>query len=74
MRTTRHAWIAATVLGGVSIGGQERARPMADVRLMTVDPGHFHAALVQKEMYPGVSKRVHVFAPLGFIEVCQEQG
>ena len=24
-----------------------------DVRLMTLDPGHFHAALVQKEMYPG---------------------
>jgi predicted dehydrogenase len=36
-----------------------------DVRLMTVDPGHFHAALVQKEMYPGVVKRVDVFAPLG---------
>jgi predicted dehydrogenase len=37
----------------------------SDVRLMTVDPGHFHAGLVQKEMYPGVAKRVHVFAPLG---------
>ena len=65
MRTTRHAWIAATVLGGVSIGGQERARPMADVRLMTVDPGHFHAALVQKEMYAGVAERVDVYAPGG---------
>ena len=38
---------------------------MADVRLMAVDPGHFHAALVQKEMYPGVSERVDVYAPLG---------
>ena len=38
---------------------------MPDVRLMTVDPGHFHAALVQKEMYPGVAKRVDVYAPLG---------
>src|SRR5205814_8010940 len=28
-------------------------------------PGHFHAALVQKEMYPGVSPTVHVYAPLG---------
>lgn len=36
-----------------------------DIKLLTLDPGHFHAALVQKEMYPGVSKRVHVFAPLG---------
>ena len=34
---------------------------MSDVRLMTLDPGHFHAALVQKEMYPGVAPRVDVF-------------
>ncbi len=32
---------------------------------MTLDPGHFHAALVQKTMYPGVSPVVHVFAPSG---------
>jgi predicted dehydrogenase len=38
---------------------------MSDVRLLTLDPGHFHAALVQKEMYPGVAKQVHVYAPLG---------
>jgi predicted dehydrogenase len=35
------------------------------VRLLTLDPGHFHAALIQKEMYPGVSDLVHVYAPLG---------
>jgi predicted dehydrogenase len=44
---------------------QENPSPMSDVRLMTVDPGHFHAALVQKEMYPGVAARVDVYAPLG---------
>lgn len=38
---------------------------MNEIRLITLDPGHFHAALVQKEMYPGVSKRVHIYAPLG---------
>src|SRR5215471_5288942 len=38
---------------------------MAEVRLLTLDPGHFHAALVQKEMYPGVAKQAHVYAPLG---------
>jgi predicted dehydrogenase len=65
MRSKLDVWVAATVLGGISIGGQESARPMADVRLMAVDPGHFHAALVQKEMYPGVSERVDVYAPLG---------
>jgi predicted dehydrogenase len=35
------------------------------VRLMTLDPGHFHAGLIQKEMYPGVAPHVDVFAPLG---------
>lgn len=38
---------------------------MTEARLMTLDPGHFHAALVQKEMYPGVSRLAHVYAPLG---------
>jgi predicted dehydrogenase len=38
---------------------------MSDVRFMTLDPGHFHAGLVQKEMYPGVAARVDVYAPLG---------
>jgi predicted dehydrogenase len=38
---------------------------MPDVHLITYDPGHFHAALVQKEMYPGVSPRVHVYGRLG---------
>jgi predicted dehydrogenase len=38
---------------------------MPDIRLTIVDPGHFHAALVQKEMYPNVAPRVHVYAPVG---------
>jgi predicted dehydrogenase len=35
------------------------------VRLLTLDPGHFHAALVQKEMFPNVDSTVHVYAPAG---------
>src|SRR5512133_43502 len=35
------------------------------VRLMTVDPGHFHAALVQRIMYDQVNPEVHVYAPEG---------
>jgi predicted dehydrogenase len=35
------------------------------VRLITVDPGHFHAALVQKIMYDQISPDVYVFAPEG---------
>jgi len=34
-------------------------------RLITLDPGHFHAALVQKTMYEQVSPAVHVYAPKG---------
>jgi len=36
-----------------------------DVVLITLDPGHFHAALVQKSPYPGVSSDVYVYAPEG---------
>jgi predicted dehydrogenase len=38
---------------------------MFEVRFMTLEPGHFHAGLVQKEMYPNVARRVDVYAPLG---------
>jgi predicted dehydrogenase len=34
-------------------------------RLVTLDPGHFHAALVQKSMYPHVDSTVYVYAPTG---------
>src|SRR5664279_1601555 len=40
----------------------EKAYP---IHLITVDPGHFHAALVQKIMYDQVSPDVHVYAPEG---------
>jgi predicted dehydrogenase len=36
-----------------------------EVRLITLDPGHFHAALVQKTSYPQVSNEVYVYAPEG---------
>src|ERR1700746_4060202 len=35
------------------------------VQLITLDPGHFHAALVQKTMYDDVDSVVHVYAPAG---------
>ncbi len=36
-----------------------------EVKIMTLDPGHFHAALVQKSMYEQVDPNVYVFAPEG---------
>lgn len=38
---------------------------MKPVQLLVLDPGHFHAALLQKESYPWVSNTAHVYAPLG---------
>lgn len=35
------------------------------IRLITLDPGHFHAALVQKSGYPDLDTLVHVYAPGG---------
>ncbi len=35
------------------------------VKLITLDPGHFHAALIQKSMYPQVDPTVHVYAEEG---------
>ena len=37
----------------------------SEVRLVMLNPGHFHAALVQKRMLEGVSPQVHVYAPEG---------
>src|SRR6185369_13495099 len=35
------------------------------MRLVVLDPGHFHAALLQKTMVPGVDATVHVYAEDG---------
>lgn len=35
------------------------------ISIITLDPGHFHAALVQKSMYPEVDSNVHVYANEG---------
>lgn len=35
------------------------------VRLLTLDPGHFHAALVLKTKNPDIDTTVHVYAPEG---------
>ncbi len=36
-----------------------------EVKLITLDPGHFHAALIQKKMYDQVDPVVQVYAPDG---------
>src|SRR5690606_11813089 len=36
-----------------------------EIKLMTLDPGHFHASLVQKSMYDQVSPTVYVYSREG---------
>ncbi len=56
----RTPFLLLSILGlAVSVSAAEA------VRLITLDPGHFHAGLIQKEMYPGVDPTVNVYAPLG---------
>ncbi len=43
----------------------EGKKPDQTVTLMVAEPGHFHAALVLKSMYPGVDSSVYVYAPDG---------
>ncbi len=54
-------------LAVISCGdNQKKESPEGNmVKLITLDPGHFHAALVQKLMYNGVDSVVHVYAPSG---------
>ena len=35
--------------------------PEKRIQWITLDPGHFHAALVQKTMYPEINPEVHVY-------------
>ncbi|OGV62217.1 MAG: oxidoreductase, partial [Lentisphaerae bacterium RIFOXYA12_FULL_48_11] len=50
---------------------EKKANPVGNrvvkdkVKLMTLDPGHFHASLVQKFMYDQVDPVVYVYAPEG---------
>lgn len=53
-------FVAAVAFGAPASAAAE------DFRFITLAPGHFHAALVQKQMLPNVSPLVHVYAPLGF--------
>jgi len=66
--------ISAVILSSCGTGGSKKQTTETKddametsykVKLLTVDPGHFHAALVQKTSYPQVSPDVRVYAPEG---------
>ena len=64
MRTACLVLAAPGLIAALALAVNAAAAEPA-VRLVTLDPGHFHAALIQKETYPGVDPTVHVYAPLG---------
>ena len=54
--------VCGWIVNGPGAMADDNSKP-ARFRLITLDPGHFHAALVQKFMYPDVDPLVHVYAP-----------
>lgn len=61
MNTKYFYWIAIAVF----IMGCTPKEENAKVKLMTLDPGHFHAALIQKTSYKDIDTTVDVYAPEG---------
>jgi predicted dehydrogenase len=61
----RAAVVLMTLFATLAMGADvsQSSQPLA--RLIIVDPGHFHATLLQKEMYREISPDVEVYAPLG---------
>ena len=54
------------ILSGTAKSQEPMFSPLeGKVKIMNLDPGHFHASLVQKTMYEQVDPVVHVYAPWG---------
>jgi predicted dehydrogenase len=51
--------LSALFIYSTTVNAQEK------IKILTLDPGHFHAALIQKSMYPQVDNTVHVYAEDG---------
>lgn len=57
--------INCMILFGTSCADKSEKIQEPEIRLITLDPGHFHSALLQKSMYPEIDSVVHVYAPYG---------
>ena len=61
MKSKYFLWIAIVTLFMSCTTKEENTK----VKLMTLDPGHFHAALIQKTSYQDIDATVDVYAPEG---------
>lgn len=65
-------FVIMAFLGGLNsscnfkIGMKETIKEeTSTIQFMTLDPGHFHAGLIHKNMYPEVDSTIYIFAPEG---------
>ena len=65
MVKSSRCWSALALALCLSAAMAQAQATATEHRLVTLDPGHFHAALVQKTMIPGLSPQVTVYAPEG---------
>ena len=61
MKIIKSSLIAILIL----LGGCVKNQKSSKVKLMTLNPGHFHAALIQKISYDDIDGTVDVYAPDG---------
>lgn len=57
--------LSVAIISGCAGSKDANTDSLSKVKLITLEPGHFHAALVQKSMYADVDSTVHVYAPEG---------
>lgn len=57
--------LTAMIAAGCTSNTEKNTTGNEKIKLITLDPGHFHSALVQKSMYADVDSVVHVYAPEG---------
>jgi len=64
MRTLSYFSLLIILLCGVGCAGENPSnqRKEEKAKLTVIDPQHFHAALVQKHIHPGIDSVVHLFA------------
>ncbi|MDX9881105.1 MAG: putative oxidoreductase C-terminal domain-containing protein [Prolixibacteraceae bacterium] len=74
MKQTSNYLLASAVFLSACTGSQQSRQTSetnmftgakGEVKIMTLDPGHFHAALIQKSMYGQIDSTVYVYAPEG---------
>ncbi|MHB1177441.1 MAG: putative oxidoreductase C-terminal domain-containing protein [Daejeonella sp.] len=53
------------IITGCATNSDKNSSADQKIKLITLDPGHFHSALVQKTMYTDVDSVVYVYAPKG---------